>query len=464
MIQAPRRLFLVLSFIGVAVLAAGCIQTRNAHVRAELPRIVEDDADVDTPIAEHLPPDVVVARVEKLLAKAEDLVQQNQLADARDRYNRAFKLLLAPTEPEPDEETAIRLEQLYLQVNLGSIRVARLRGVRLGEEPLGAPAMEVSFNAQVEKWMNYFLTTGRSSMVKYLERMGEWEPMIDAVLAEKNLPADLKYLPIIESGFSPYAYSPAQASGLWQFIPATGRRYGLTIDEFVDERRDPEKATRAAADYLAFLYDMFDDWSLALAAYNCGENRVAREIASNGTRNYWELPLPLETVNYVPKFYAAMMIARDPEVYGFYVTPSPAYAAETFAVDGAVNLHRLAELAGLSPQELKHMNPAVLGTVTPPASYALNIPAGTAPVLQLAMEKHAAEVRVTEQQIKLAKAKKSKAQASYVTYRVRKGDTLSGIARKYRTTVTSIKRLNRGVKGHIIRPGAKLKIRPGSRA
>jgi membrane-bound lytic murein transglycosylase D len=178
---------------------------------------------------------------------------------------------------------------------------------------------------RVDSWIGRFTSDLKRSFARYLERMDRYAPMISAKLAQRDMPQDLLYLAMIESGFNPTAKSPAQASGLWQFIGETGRRYGLTVNRKVDERNNPAKATDAALSYLADLYDRFGSWYLAAAAYNTGENRVGRimrEVTGRerGTdHDYYRIAnrLPQETRDYVPKLIAAARIAKEPAKYGF---------------------------------------------------------------------------------------------------------------------------------------------------
>jgi hypothetical protein len=178
----------------------------------------------------------------------------------------------------------------------------------------------VQVNKQVKAYLNYFSTERKEVIRRQLTRSTLYLPMIKKIFREYGLPDDLAYLAMIESGFNPNARSPAGACGLWQFIKGTGRRYGLVINNQVDERFDPEKSTRAAARYLLDLYKQFGSWYLAAASYNCGEGRVQKEL-SKGNHNFWELSankcLPTETKNYVPQMIAAIIIAKNPEKYGF---------------------------------------------------------------------------------------------------------------------------------------------------
>ena len=183
----------------------------------------------------------------------------------------------------------------------------------------------IQMNKQVRAYLVYFSTERKAVITRYLARSSRYLPMIKKEFAEAGLPEDLAYLAMIESGFNNKAYSPAAASGMWQFIKGTGLRYGLAINSYVDERRDPEKATRAAAQYLLELYKQFGSWYLAAASYNCGENRVQRELDQSTHKNFWELSanmcLPNETKNYVPQMIVATIIAKNPEKFGFKNVP-----------------------------------------------------------------------------------------------------------------------------------------------
>ncbi|MBW8890408.1 MAG: lytic transglycosylase domain-containing protein [Fibrobacteres bacterium] len=167
--------------------------------------------------------------------------------------------------------------------------------------------------------MAVFMGPGRGYFTKWLARKSRYEDLIMAKLDERDLPHDLMYLAMCESGFNPKAWSKASASGMWQFISGTGRRYGLHDDWWYDPRRDPMLATDAALDYLDDLHDEFQDWHLSMAAYNCGEGKIRKMLAQDSTRGYWKMPLPPETRFYVPKILAAMIIGHDPKRYGFFI-------------------------------------------------------------------------------------------------------------------------------------------------
>ncbi len=302
-------------------------------------------------------------------------------------------------------------------------------------------------NRDVERWMSYFLGDGRSMIQKWLDRKARFNPVFNEALARHGLPPELVFHSMIESGYSPHAYSWAHAVGLWQFVRATGRRYGLRSDWWVDERRDPMRATEAAAQYLKELYLEFQDWELALAAYNVGEGRVRKQIARQDTRNFWSLRLPRETKNHIPKFYAALAIGTNPEAFGF--SPGQASStpvAEPLSVEGSVDFEALGECAGVDPDVLADLNPALVRRCTPPdeVTWTVWVPAGTAERAQLALSQLPPESRVR-----------------WASHRVRRGETLSKIASSYRTSVSAIMEANRLRSRNRLRVGQELVIPTG---
>jgi membrane-bound lytic murein transglycosylase D len=219
---------------------------------------------------------------------------------------------------------------------------------------------------RVDYFVRVFTGRKRKEFAGFLERMGYYQPMISAKLEERGMPQDLIYLAMIESGFRPKAYSHAHASGLWQFISETGRRYGLDINRAVDERNDPEKATDAALDYLEDLHDQFGSWYLAAAAYSTGEGRVSRVMrwvtgSEKGNEySYYEIRsrLPRETRDYVPLMVAAARIAKEPHKYGFEdVEPAAPLVYDTVMVDPATPLSAVAKEAGTTVKEIRRLNP-----------------------------------------------------------------------------------------------------------
>jgi hypothetical protein len=250
---------------------------------------------------------------------------------------------------------------------------------------------------EVESSVTVFQTSLRGFFDQALDRSSRYVSTMTDILVREGLPAELAYLPLIESGYRPEAVSPAGAAGPWQFIPETGRRYGLRIDSLVDERRDPIKSTHAAVQYLKDLHDMFGDWELSLAAYNSGEYRVARILAQTDAGDYWDMRsrgyLPTETSQYVPRFLAAVRIASAPESYGF---DAPAYQPlhfELVNVDRQVSLHTAGRLCGVSASELADLNPELRRGITP-SGYALRVPTGAAEPLRVALASYVEPVRV----------------------------------------------------------------------
>ncbi|MBX3041080.1 MAG: LysM peptidoglycan-binding domain-containing protein [Bdellovibrionaceae bacterium] len=314
-------------------------------------------------------------------------------------------------------------------------------------------AIPTEVNPMVEKWVNYFQGRGRRHMERYLARSTRYEKLMKKVLAENGLPEDLFYIALIESGFSSAATSHASAVGYWQFIRGTGKRYGLEISRLVDERRDPVLATQAAAEYFKGLYSVFGSWYLAMASYNVGENRVKREVMKHGTRDFWELArkarLPAETVNYVPKFIAAKMIGKNPAKYGFEgLDYLPPIEYDTIVLEKPVNLRVMAEKMSLNYEDFKALNPRFKGEVAPTRDNKLDlrIPVGQS---QLAMQ--AANDSVTDKVEYVA-------DADTQIYRVRSGDNLSSIARRFRTTVAYIRDVNDLSRGKALKVGQKLYV------
>jgi membrane-bound lytic murein transglycosylase D len=248
--------------------------------------------------------------------------------------------------------------------------------------------LPVTRNAQVETWIAFLRGRNREKTELWLQRSGRYAPMIREALRQRGMPEDLVYLALIESGFSPSAYSRAKAAGIWQFIEETGRRYGLEVSSYVDERRDPFKATVAALDYLQKLHGQFGDWYLAAAAYNAGENRIARilrerrESAHRNEAVFWRIAphLPQETRDYVPLMLAAGHIGKEPEKYGFvnldYHLP---LTFETVEVPGATRLSAIARAIKVDADDVEELNPHLVRKMTPPGRLTeVRIPAGRA--------------------------------------------------------------------------------------
>lgn len=311
----------------------------------------------------------------------------------------------------------------------------------------------IVMNEMVAKWVNYFQTSGRKYFSAWLARSGKYIPMMKQILKENGLPQDLVYLSMIESGFKPYAYSHAKASGPWQFIRSTGMRYGLRSDSWIDERRDPEKSTIAAAQHLKDLYDQFDHWYLAAASYNAGSGKIQRAIQRYSTEDFWEMSefkyLKPETKNYVPKIIAAALLAKNPEKNGFtdiqYEEP---LQYSKVIVPEFTSLNSVATNLGIPLATLKELNPELKRGVTPPhyPNYELKIPFGMEP--QFALIKN---------NVQISKGEPERIAGFHTTHKVRSGENLSQIADQYNVSVTQLKNANR-LKSLRIHVGQKLRI------
>jgi hypothetical protein len=285
----------------------------------------------------------------------------------------------AADESLTEELSAKRLEELYAKSGIPGWDPGLEEEMKKWDHQIKFD-VPIQVNRQVRAYLVYFSTERKETIRRYLSRSTRYLPMIKEVFQEYGLPEDLAYLAMIESGFNSHAYSPAHACGMWQFIRGTGARYGLAIDRYVDERRDPEKSTRAAAKYLLDLYKQFGSWYLAAASYNCGEGRVQKELNQSNHKNFWELSahqcLPNETKNYVPQMIAATIIAKNPEKFGFKNVPHlPRLAVEKVQVHEPTSLKAAAMAINVPVDEVQALNPGLLRGVTPPeGNYTLNLP------------------------------------------------------------------------------------------
>jgi membrane-bound lytic murein transglycosylase D len=307
----------------------------------------------------------------------------------------------------------------------------------------------LTMNKFVEKAIKRFQGSERRFFVESYKRSGKYMEKILTALNEAGLPEELAWLPLIESGFKVRALSRARALGLWQFIPSTGYKFGLKRDTWIDERLDPEKATAAAIAYLKELHRIFGDWTTVLAGYNCGEGRVLRKIRNqriNYLDNFWDLytQLPRETAQYVPRFLATLHILKDPAKFGFTFEELDApLSYETVEIEKPVQLRAVAKALGIDFKELSDINPELRRQVTPPSAYSLRVPLGSSFTLLTKLN----EI-----------PKWTPPENAYVYHRVKKGESLSLIALRYRTNVRKIVNANNIRRKHFIRAGQKLKI------
>ncbi|MHB8834652.1 MAG: lytic transglycosylase [Candidatus Methylomirabilia bacterium] len=349
--------------------------------------------------------------------------------------------------PERVETTPVLVgpndDKLLQEVEKHVIIVPAEPAIKIAEPAYDIP---LDLNTKVLDYVEIFQTTRRRSFEAGLLRSRKFEALMKPIFAEYGIPTDLYYLALIESGFNPKAYSSARAMGVWQFITSTGRLYGLRRTNWLDERRDPEKATRAAARHLKDLFDEFGSWPLAFAAYNAGRGRVQRAITKAGTNDFWSLELPGETRNYVPAFFAALIIAKDPERYGFQLEYERLEPTEIMEVGGGTRLSLVAALCRTSVDTIQDLNPELRKSTVPPGGkYALKIPAGRTEALVAG----------------LAKVPAGRTTVGQSTYRVAPGDTLFSIAQRFGTSASAIREAAR-MKGSDIRPGQELVI-PGLR-
>lgn len=285
-------------------------------------------------------------------------------------------------------------------------------------------------NGHVEKNIEFFRGKGRKHFEHWLYKGGLYFPMMRKIFREEGVPEELMHLSMVESGLNPIARSWAKAVGIWQFIKGTGRLYGLQGNFWFDERRDFEKATKAAARHLKDLYTEFGDWYLALAAYNSGAGRVSRAVRKSGSKDFWKLRpiLPKETRNYVPQYIAVTAMALDPEGYGFSVVPSESLAFDYVTVDGSLDLSVLAKCAGTDVGTLKDLNPELLRWCTPPGinDYKLRIPVGK----QSIFSENYTTIPASEKR-------------DWIVHKVRKRESLASIAKRYGITSDMIVEANR---------------------
>lgn len=322
----------------------------------------------------------------------------------------------------------------------------------------------MELNSLVTKWVKWFQGRGRTHMEKYLARSTRYLPMMKKTLRDRGLPEDLAYISLIESGFSPAAKSRVGAVGYWQFMRGTGKDYGLKITSHIDERRDPVYSTQAAADYFSGLYNLFGSWYLAIASYNAGENKIKHRVMKYHTRDFWDLitkgHLPEETVNYVPKFIAASLIAKEPTKYGFdNIDYHDALQFDEVKVEGTVSMRKLASLMKTNYEELRLLNPSFKTEYAMPArgtKFSLRVPKGSADEATRLI----AEAGVRNTRVILAAAEQSEG-PTVIRYRVKKGDSLTEVANHFRVSMVEVAKANRISPRSNLRVGQTLVIQKG---
>jgi len=309
-------------------------------------------------------------------------------------------------------------------------RLPELAGIT--EEELRAKYdIPVELNDAVVAYIRFFQTDAREHFSRWLARSTKWLPAMHAILEREGVPDDLVYLSMIESGFNAYAYSPAKAAGLWQFMVGTSRRYGIKTDFWIDERRDPIKATEAASKYLRDLRERYHgDWYLAWAGYNAGEGKVDKAIRRDSTRDFWRLmskgrTLRAETKHYVPKLIAAALIAKHPERFGFRVEYEQPFDSDEVTIPDATDLKVIADSAGTTVDKIRELNPELRRFCTPPGEFTLRLPKGSKDQFTANFEKVGPEERLR-----------------FTQHKVEKGEPLAKIARAYGVSEGAILRTN----------------------
>ncbi len=476
----------------VAAVAAGCTQASRPPLRAHVPGpppLPQLQADLrHLPVSHPTLPawletqpagiDVLIASIEQAIERGERAYRENRPEQGRQEFDRAINQLLAsglnfsadprleplldrlmatlhryqqsePSQPEAASGEAPQVSPLEELGEIAPTAAAPALEEKAAAELISVPHdLPLTVNPQVLSFLSFFQTPrGQKIFEHSLERFAQYADMIRAILREQGLPEDLVYLPLPESGYQPRAMSRAGARGLWQFMPFRGREYGLRIDRWVDERMDPVKSTRAAAEHLRDLYQMFHDWYLVLAAYNAGPLTVARAIERTGYADFWELcrlnALPAETKSYVPIVLAFILAAKAPTLYGLNLPPAaPVEATEDFVPGHAVDLRLVADLTGVELSRLQQLNPALLGVVTPEdPGFVLHVPRGTAASLEQELAAIPRERWV-----------------GWRVHRVAEGETLAAVARQYRVRQDVLRAANHLSADDPLQPGQQLLV------
>ena len=320
-------------------------------------------------------------------------------------------------------------------------------------KPEAYGSLPLVLNESVEKNLEYFQNGIPERFQSYLDRFHHYQDLVEPVFRELGLPLELMYLSLVESGFNPRAFSRSRASGPWQFMKGTGRVYGLDVDWYLDERRDPIKSTVAAAHHLRDLYDQFGSWPLALAAYNAGSGKISRAIKKTGTRDFWTIRrsrhIKRETKEYVPRFIAATLIAQNPTAFGFSTPDGDRHEFEEVLITKRVHLSAVTQQTGIPVEELQRLNPELRRSIVPSITgpgYFLKVPLGMA---SLVLEHHPRLAVWTQPPPPPTE-----------WYQIRRGDSLSVVAKRFGMKVSQLKTMN-NLRSNIIRVGGKLRVRGG---
>jgi membrane-bound lytic murein transglycosylase D len=377
---------------------------------------------------------------------SQELWQKGELDNAIEALDQAYSIILS-VDTGDNSALAQQKEDIRFTISKRILEIYSSRNFAVNGNHKAIP-MEMNSHIQAEIEL---FTTGfeRNFFRESLKRSGSFRPQIVEMLRKTGLPEELSWLPLIESGFKVNALSPARALGLWQFIPSTGYKFGLKRDLFVDERLDPVKSTEAAIEYLKELHQMFGDWTTVLAAYNCGEGRVLKTIRDQNVNyldNFWDLyeRLPRETARYVPRFLATLHILSDPGKYGLdNIELEPPWEYETVSVTKQVHLKDIAKELCIDPDFLKQINPELRYNILPPYTYLLKAPNGKSEELLAKIES-----------IPVSQARQ---QISAAYHRVKRGETLYSISKRYRINSKSLMKAN-NMRKPIVLAGTMLKL------
>jgi len=395
---------------------------------------------------------VIMEKALELLETADKLWAKGDLEGTLNTLDEAYSLIL---DANGDVTVAQEKDDLRLLISRRILAVYSSKKAVINGKSSEIP---LTMNADVEKEIRSFQGPERDNFIAAYQRSGLYRTTIIKELKKAGIPEELVWLPLVESFFKVNAYSRARALGLWQFIPSTGYKFGLDRNDWIDERMDVQKSTRAAIAYLTELHGMFGDWLTALAAYNCGEGRVLRVISRqhiNYLDGFWDLyrQLPNETARYVPRFLATLHIVKNPKKYGFDLNNeiSPV-EFETVKVSKVMKLKDIAEKIDVSEDVLLILNPELRLQMTPDREYNLNLPEKCLDKFKLVCN----DIPESE------KPRVSSYRTASIKHRIKRGETLYSIAKKYHVSVASIRKANRlGSKTKLVQ-GRRLVI-PGTR-
>jgi membrane-bound lytic murein transglycosylase D len=377
---------------------------------------------------------------------SQELWQKGELENAIEALDQAYSIILS-VDTGDNSALAQQKEDIRFTISKRILEIYSSRNFAVNGNHKAIPMV---MNSHIQAEIDLF-TTGfeRNFFRESLKRSGSFRPQIVEMLKKSGLPEELSWLPLIESGFKVNALSPARALGLWQFIPSTGYKFGLKRDLFVDERLDPVKSTEAAIEYLKELHQMFGDWTTVLAAYNCGEGRVLKTIRDQNVNyldNFWDLyeRLPRETARYVPRFLATLHILSDPGKYGLdNIELESPWEYETVSVTKQVHLKDIAKELCIDPDFLKQINPELRYNILPPYTYLLKAPNGKSEELLAKIES-----------IPVSQARQ---QISAAYHRVKRGETLYSISKRYRINAKSLMKAN-NMRKPVVLAGTMLKL------